>query len=201
MSCFCEEQILLLKSIHQSQGFWNIHVDSTGNCCHFKPSKGPIFYYAAQVPFEKDSHLPSLTVFEIVSGKHDVATLKTAWTSVFSIFENHVPPPAMIIIDWSWALLHSLLWVITRETIEEHLHRVWQEMIIIATPSKPVIRFCIAHFIKACQRRVAKMSVTKEVRLWVEREVSVLIYLHNNCLLDSLDVFAQCWVYGIKENL
>lgn len=163
MTFICEEQVLLLKSIHQRQGFWEVHVDSTGNCCRFKPSQGPVYYYAAKVPFDKESNLPALTIFEILSSKHDVASLKTAWTSIFGILDNCLPPPAVVVIDWSWALLHSLLWVITRETIDEHLRRVWQEMIIMASPRKSILRFCIAHFIKACQRRVAKMSFTKEV--------------------------------------
>ncbi len=147
-----DDQLVALRSIWRKEGHWVLHIDATGNVLRWRPEKSerpkPVYYYAAVTPSPLKGE-PCIPLFEFVTDVHNVPNRKTAIISWFSHVQNVVSPPSVIVIDWSWALLHALVSVVCLETVQEHISRLWRRILLSQPDDKPCIRFCIAHFVKS----------------------------------------------------
>jgi hypothetical protein len=158
-----QDQVDMLKCIAGREGSWVMHVDATGSVIK-SDSQSCVYLYSVVTPCPQPRE-PCLPLFEFITDNHSVPNLTTALTSWYVHILDRVQPPEVIVIDFSWALLHSLCRSICMEKITSHIERLWNKMLRKGDNEGPIIRLCLAHFIKAAQRRLSKTNASKEVGL------------------------------------
>ena len=137
------------------------HIDATASVINPVNEKA-IYYYA--VVMAKEKGIPALPLYEFVTDLHNVGNLKTAFIAWWGDMSAVGVQPDMIVVDLSWALIHSCLFVFCGESIDEHIQRLCSALQNSNhAADKPRLRLCASHFIKAVSRRLSKHSVAKEV--------------------------------------
>lgn len=162
VTLFTEEQLSISKSI-KSNSVGNVwHIDATGTVV--KASDGrPIYYYAVVEPMSEKG-MPALPLFEFVTNSHNVGNIKTALVSWWSHMSAFYLTPQTIVMDFSWALMHSVSFAMSLGSLNDVIARQWNYLRDgTLTGSQPMIRLCCSHFIKAASRRLSKMKVSSKV--------------------------------------
>ena len=140
------------------------HMDATGSVVRPLGNR-PIYYYAIVLALPQKG-LPALPLFEFITDRHNVGNLQTAlmswWGHMASAFACR---PDYIVIDFSWALLHSASIIFAQEPLTMHIHRLWALLKEDCEENERTVRLriCASHFIKSVSKRLAKMNLEKQV--------------------------------------
>lgn len=161
VTMFCEEQLILAnKIVTSSVPVW--HIDATGSLIK-KCNSEVIYLYAIVIPVKVFGE-PCLPIIEWLSSSHDTSTISSIllawWTKVRSLLVS----PAVIVVDGSWTLMHSIALVFNAMPLERLLAAQWCLWRGDSrAPTVICLRLCAAHYLKSISRRLAKMRVSNEV--------------------------------------
>ena len=192
-SLYTEEQLKLTKE-HFKHGSSVLYLDATGSVIQKRPgSKKAIFYYALVLKGETDS--PPLPVMEWVSEDHTVPKITSALLN-FNYDLNKVgckKNPRRVEIDFSWALIHSVLKVYSEKNIATYLEDTFKLLVMEeACPKFTIIHICAAHMIKNIRTSLGK--VTDDKRL-AELLTRCFAYIQNR---TSMKAVRRMWELMLK---
>ena len=154
--------MLLAKLLHQRQNGSVWHIDATGSVVRAVTEK-PIYYYVVVMTIN-DREIPALPLYEFLTDSHNVGNLTMAFVAWWGHMQAIGVLPKTIVLDMSWALIHSSLFAFCSENIDDHLKKLWR---YLENPNcemnGPCLRLCASHFIQAVSCRLAKIGVNKQV--------------------------------------
>lgn len=158
-----EEQVILANQLMRLDNTANVwHLDATGSVIRWEKDSPPVYYYAL-VQAMNQKGMPALPLLEFLSNRHSIAQLETAFNFWWSPIKKFCLKPHFIVVDFSWALIHSALAIFANETIDSHLKRLWLRFFPGESDDNFSIRICASHFIKSVQRRISRQNVPSQV--------------------------------------
>ena len=164
---FGEQQIMLankIAEIKEKSIVW--HLDATGSLVR-KISSAPVYLYALVVPVPIIGE-PCLPLLEWLSDAHDASTLSSTLLAWWTKVRSFIIPANTIVLDFSWALMHTVALVFNSMTLDKQLNLQWSFMNgSFIPPGFICIRLCAAHLIKAISNRLKKLNIKKEVNISV----------------------------------
>ena len=104
--------------------------------------------------------------------------------------------PDYIVIDFSWALLHSASIIFAQEPLAMHIHRLWALLKEDCEENERTVRLriCASHFIKSVSRRLAKMNLEKQVCVcWLCSPI--FTYVHLYLFVDPIRISSWHWSF------
>jgi hypothetical protein len=207
---FSEPQIELFVNYCKKEKYSYVHIDATGGVLKkmseqnqtllyaivFKDGTDPINTISLAHAFLTDHTVPSITYF-LANVAHEIKEVKKR-----SIL------PSFFVIDFSAALMNSILLAFNEENINTHLNRCWNVLNrnynTVQLRSLSFIHLCCSHVIKAIARSLNAAHVDKKIRRGV-LHIFAFILCGNNLrqLYDILgiviDIFGDPYEQNAKE--
>ena len=161
---FSESQLLLAKEVLEQSSKYTVHLDATGSVVKNLGSNRT-YLYSIVLPTPMTGE-PPLPLLEWLSDSHNTGSISSVLFSWWLQARNFIPPPAAIVIDFSWAFLHATSNVFNNMSLEEQLNSQWQILCGESLPTNFVsLRLCASHFIKAIGNRLSRKAVGKQVSI------------------------------------
>lgn len=135
------------------------HFDATGSVVH-KPRDiycKRIMYYAIVVK-KSESIIP---IAEMITSEHDIASISILlkkYRQFAEVNRRKWPLFKVVVVDWSWALINSLMNEWNRCDITEYLERVYSSL-DNGSPIEDtllIVHTCCAHFMKPVSSYIQK---------------------------------------------
>jgi hypothetical protein len=156
---FSEEQMQYAKCVSQNLSPTVWHIDATGSTVRPMDER-PIYYYAVVMAM-KEKGMAAVPLYEFLTNVHNVGNLKMALMAWWGHMSSLDIQPDVIVLDFSWALIHAVLFIICHDKIHNYLSDQWHRLLDATSGfnNGPCIRLCCCHYIKSVARRLAKLPV------------------------------------------
>lgn len=171
---FTEKQLMVLKHEvkHNSSV---VYFDATGTVVERIQNKR-VLYYAMVLPGPKGS--PPLPVFEFLSDSQNTPTITYA-LMIFIHWWKKIAGKLMlsrVTVDFSWALIHSVLMSINNINI--HVYLQWCFDIVYhgkMGQKYTVVHICCNHLLKAFRDRISSIKIDKTTKEYITRTFALVI--------------------------
>ena len=124
---YCEEQIAFLKLIGKSK--LKLHLDATGSVVRkLERSQKNFLYYALtlQHPLAKITPIPLAEMLTSEQTNVEISHFLNRWCYDVKRILNRDISPSQVVVDFSWAMLHSICQIFNRQDLEDYLNTSWQ---------------------------------------------------------------------------
>ncbi len=195
---FTETQLDRFAKYCKTEKYPCVHIDATGSVVRKLKDQKEVFYYA-MVFRDKDSSIMPLS--GALLSDHTAVSITSYFNCVRSklAIRSKAARPAFVIIDFSSALINSVLASFNVENIHNYLRRCYNTLDrvynIKQLRNMTFLRLCCSHAMKAFSRSLFKLNVSKETRHHLMSLFSILL---NSTDLDGTFVlYAQIiYIYG-----
>lgn len=161
---FTEDTIRLYREACNSN--IPLHLDATGSIVNKIPNQTKrVFYYA--LVLRKDG-CPTIPVAEMITNSNTTVTItlflgkiKEAATTLF----NRAILPVRVEVDFSWAIINSILLIFNAESIIKYLHKCWEACTQKEErPSFSVVHFCAFHMLGIMKYKFRDLKIHKKLK-------------------------------------
>ncbi|CAF1403939.1 unnamed protein product [Adineta ricciae] len=162
---FTEIQIDRFVKYCRSDKYSCLHIDATGSVVRSLKDQKDVFFYCLVYRHDDSSILP-LTGALLTD--HTAASITSYFLSVRSklLLRSKIARPAFVVIDFSAALINSVLASFNVENIHTYLRRCYNTINSMYKTKQlrnmTFLRLCCSHAMKAFSRGLFKINVSKE---------------------------------------
>lgn len=178
---YTEAQLeILANRIMEGQG--EVNLDATGSIMAKLPEQhGPVFYYAAVVKGIEPSN-PPIPVVEFISNRHTVPDIVNFLNRFFYDLKQRTRKstvPQTIVVDYSWAMIHSVNIAFNCQTTASVLNDCWNNK-----PPSCLLHICCAHVMHSIARYTKNLQ--KELKKLLMMCIAKFITSSSFAVLSDL---------------
>ncbi|CAC5413778.1 unnamed protein product [Mytilus coruscus] len=171
---FTERQLMVLKHEvkHNSSV---VYLDATGTVVE-RIKNQRVLYYAMVLPGPKGS--PPLPVLEFLSDSQNTPTITYALMNFIHCWKKIAGKQMLsrVTVDFSWALIHSVLMSINNINIYVYLQWCFDVAYHGKLGQKyTVVHICCNHLLKSFRDRIASIKIDKTTKEYITRTFALLI--------------------------
>jgi len=198
MHFFTEVQLDRFVKYYKSEKYSCLHIDATGGVMKKLKDQKDVFFYCMVF---QDKNSPIMPLSGALLSDHTSASITSyfIWLRSKLAMRSKVARPAFVIIDFSAALINSVLASFNVETIHSYLRRCYKTLHRVYDTKQlrniTFLRLCCSHAMKAFSRGLFKINVSKETHHHLMTLFAILL----NCtdLEGAFDLYAHIiYIYG-----
>jgi len=207
---FSEPQTEVYANYCKKEQYSYVHIDATGGLLKRISEQNQTLLYAVIFKDGTDS-INTIPLAHALLTDHTVPSITFFLHSlIYEIeqFKNKKILPSFFVVDFSAALINSILIAFNQENINTHLNRCWNVLNrnynTVELRSLSFIHLCCAHVIKAIARSLNAAHIDKKIRRGVLHIFAFILCGNNlNQLYDILglviDIFGDPHEQNAKE--